>query len=668
MMSNDLRPGASGCGGFFDLPLRDPRHRLRLAAGALLIAALVGIVYWPALRGQFVWDDAVLVAKNPLATGELGLRSIWFQTDFPLSLVAFRVQWLLWGNRPAGYHAVNLLLHAMNSVLLWRLLRRLAIPGAWLASVLFAVHPVCVASAAWISEQKNTLSMVFYLLSIQWYLIFEDAQDSGPGMRATRWYWLSLGAFLVALFSKTSTVMLPVVLLGCAWWRRGRMTRHDFLRTGPFFVLALVFGCLTIWFQAHQAINTDTVQTEGFWGRLAGAGEAFWFYLGKGVLPVKLNLIYPRWQIDSTAAVSYVPTLLAGALFALCWRYRGGWGRPALFGLGCFAVTLFPVLGFFDMSFLMLSRVSDHFEYLPLASLAGLFAAALHRLLAPRHLRVAGIAVVLALSALTFQRARVFAAGETLWRDTLEKNPKAWAAQNNLGCVLAEQGKYDQAIDCFRASLRLNPRGAIARCNLGKALYPRGRPAEADVQFKTALKLKPGSAEIREAYASFLWAHGNLREAASQLRSAVQLRPAMETRLELATLLYQTGQFQDAAGQYRQILRVKPDSLESLNNLAWLLATCSDARVRDGVEAVRYGERACRLTGYKNARMLSALAAAYAERGDFQEAVGAADEALARESASGGRQSAAYRQLLQLYLSGRPYHEPPAPTHGARSN
>src|SRR6267142_6447047 len=190
----------------------------RLGPGAALIFLLTFAAYWPVLRGQFIWDDQLLVEKNPLVTHSLSLRSVWFQTDFPLTVAAFWLQWLCWGKSAAGYHTVNVLLHALNSVLIWRVLTRLNVRGAWLAGAIFAVHPVCAASVAWISELKNTLSLPFFLLSVWWYLRFDESRASSSGPRVRLWYGFSLLAFLLALLSKTSTVMLPVILLGCGWW------------------------------------------------------------------------------------------------------------------------------------------------------------------------------------------------------------------------------------------------------------------------------------------------------------------------------------------------------------------------------------------------------------------------------------------------------------------
>lgn len=629
-----------------------------LVLGAWAILALSFAVYWPALRGGFVWDDTILVEKNQLVRGELNLRTVWFNTDFPLPTVLFWVQWQWWGNNPVGYHVVNVLLHAASALLLWRLLARLKIPGAWLAGILFAVHPVCVASVAWISELKNTLSLPFFLASFIGYLTFEKAHADGRLTRARWFYRLSLGAFLLALLSKTSTVMLPVVLLLCAAWQRGRVTRRDVLATVPYFGLALAFGLMTVWFQNHHVIGHETVQTENFAGRLAGAGLAIGFYLSKVFLPLNLSMIYPRWEIDASSVVAYVPLLLLLAGFGVCWWFRRSWGRHVTFALGCFAVTLFPVLGFFDMLFLLFSRVSDHLQYLPMISLLALVAAGLRAWLPVKFFRWVAPVLVLALCGLTWQRATVFASDEKLWEDTVARNPAAWNAHNNLGCIRAEQGRMEEAMRHFETSLQFNPRNAEAHVNLGKALAMQNKFIEAEAHFRSALEIRP-SADAHVQLGSALAARGKVPEAVRQLREAVRLKPEPESRLQLAALLRATGKPAEAIEQSRLAVASRPDMPEALSNLAWLLATASDASMRNGVEAVELAERACRLTDFKQARPVGALAAAYAEAGRFSDAVSTAQRAIELAQTAGDPQFAGInQQLLRLYQAGRPYHEP----------
>jgi len=676
----------------------------RLAAGGLIIFLAAFAVYWPALSGQFLWDDLFVVQRNPLVTGELGFGSIWFRTDFPLSNLAFWLERLAWDNHPMGYHVANVLLHATAAVLLWRVLAQLKVPAAWLAAMIFTVHPVCVASVAWISELKNTLSLPFFLLSILWFLPPDSRTRPSPlAPRPSVRYCLSLLAFVFALLAKTSTVMLPVVLLACAGWQRGRVGWRDWLRTSPFFALALAFGYMSIGFQVHGAMAGVAVQSEDFWGRLAAAGMALWFYLGKALLPLHLTMIYPRWEIVSASGWSYLPLLLWCAVLGVCWAGRRNLGRPLLFGLGCFTAMLFPVLGFFDMYFLALSRVSDHFAYLPLTALVALAAAGLdwgvgrifrapvatdasrrplpggqlapadvggHDLSANPVLRArpgakgkvlafTGGGLVMALAVLAMLRAHVFISGEALWRDTLARNPMAWCAHANLGSILASQQKYDEARDHLVTSLKLNPNNAQAHSNLARVMAIQRQFSEADLEFRAAVRLKPKDSEIRRSYAAALAEQGRRTEAVAQLRELLQSKPDIEARSQLATLLYQAGKFGEAATEYRQLLAAKPDQPEALSNLAWLLATSPDSATRNGTDAVRFAEQACRLTSYQHAQTISALAAAYAEAGRFTDAVAATRKAIELARTGGdARFAAVNEQLLSLYRAGKPYHMP----------
>jgi protein O-mannosyl-transferase len=653
-------------------------ERVRLGLGMLFIFALVFIVYNPILPGSFLMDDHRLIKdENPLVNGQFSPLNIWFQTDFTLSTFALWLQWLAWGEHPGCYHAVNMALHALSAVLLWRLLARLKIPGAWLAAVVFAVHPVCVNSVARIAEIKNTLSLPFFILSFWFYLRYEDLSLKPAGQnqmtdhhhrnRATLWYGLSLVAFVLALLSKTSMVMLPLVLLGGAAWQRGRITRHDFLQTAPYFILSLAFGLMTVWFQNNQALAWSGLKLppESILERLAIAGRMVWFYLGKALLPINLNVEYERWKFDPTAPASFLPVFLLFVVFALCWRFRRKWGRHLLFGLGCFVVTLFPVLGFFDSQFLTVWKVSDHLQYLPLIAPVALAIAMLASLVNAKTFGGVGVVLVLALSILTFQRAQVFSTEEGPLRDSIAKNPAASYAHNELGFILANRQNYAGATAQFLAAVQSDPDNADAHLNLGQAYAMNGKFAEAELHFLAAIRLKPGDPLAHKHLADALNRQGRNREAVVQLHVALDLsaKPDIvtETRLDLAGLLFHTGNSRQAVDQLRKVLLVNPDSPDALNNLALILSTSSDGTVRDGAEAVRLAERACRLTSFKRTEMISTLAAAYAEAGRYSEAVTTAELAMRMQMTNGETRPAEINsQLLQLYRAGMPYHEKPA--------
>ena len=617
-------------------------------------------------------DHRLIKDDNGLVQGSFTPLNIWFQTDFTLSAVAWWMQWHAWGEHPGFYHAVNILLHGLSAILLWRLLKRLKIPGAWFAAALFAVHPVCVNSVARIAEIKNTLSLPFFILSLWLYVRYEgisSAPEYKKQIEQNRWrdpaailYGLSLISFVLALLSKTSTVMLPVVLLALMAWQHKRITRDDLLKVGPFFILALGFGMMSIWFQKHQALADagQVLPPETYLERVAIAGRVVWFYLGKALLPLNLNLVYGRWKLDSSVLESILPAFLLCICFAISWRFRSGWGRHVLLGAFCFVATLFPVLGFFDSQFLATWQVSDHLQYLPLIAPVVLAASGIAILVNKKRFNFVGVLLIAVISILTFQRAKVFSSEEALFRDTLAKNPAASGAHNDLGVILAKRNDLINATRHFESAVQSDPENAGARLNFGQALSVTGKFPEAETQLLAAIKLKPTDSFAHKCFASILSQEGKNREAILHLKLALcySASPDIQTHEDLASLLFQNGHFRQAADQFRKILLINSDLPESLNNLAWLLATCSDATVRNGAEAVRCAERACEMTAFKHPGMISTLAAAYAESGRFSEAVTNAESALRLLAMSGDTRLAGMsKELLRLYREGKPYHE-----------
>jgi Flp pilus assembly protein TadD len=648
-------------------------HRCALVAGSLVIVLLTFAVYRPVLPGSFVMDDAWWTGNfNPLINGAMTPYNLWFRMDFTLAAFGWWVEHLVFGSNPAGYHIVNIALQAISALLFWRLLARLKIPGAWLAAALFAVHPVCVNSVARISELKNTLSLPFFILSFIGYLHYEAAvlypaesdADSHRHGKATLWYVVSLVAFVLALLAKTTAVMLPVLLLLCVAWQRRRITGKDILHTLPFFVLSIAFGLMSIWFQKNQALPTTELPLPpaSFPQRLAGAGDCFWFYLGKVLLPFNLSAQYPRWTIDPHTLTAFLPDILACVLFILCLYFRRSWGRHAFFGLGCFVVMLFPSLGFFDAQFLTMWQVSDHLQYPALAAIVALVASAIAALPNPVALRSVAAVLLLGSSVLCFQRAEAFSTPEKLLTDTVAKNPSAPDAYNQLGVTLAEKGDYAGAMDQFRLAVKNDPGNCDAWMDLGHALALQGKFADAETQYLQALKIKPTAPQIHKLYADLLKRQGRNAEALYHLRMAVIFEPDVTTYMDLGSLEYATGDSRQAVKHFQRALALGPDPNDAmiLNNLAWILATCPDNSIRNGSEAVQYGEKACQMTGFKQPGIVGTLAAAYAEAGRFPEAVTTVETAIKLATASGNRQiAAANQQLLLLYRLGKPYHEKP---------
>jgi len=548
------------------------------ASKVLFIFVLAIIVYIPAMQAGFIWDDDQLLTANPLMPDPWGLVKLWFAPTtadyFPLTSSTLWLEWRFWGMSGPGYHVTNILLHAFDSVVLMITLQRLRIRGAWLAAVLWAVHPVNAESVAWISERKNTLSMLFFLCTILAYLNLED----DPKNR-TRWYLLSLLSFFAALTSKTSVVTLPVILLLLDWWRRGSITKQDVVRSIPFFGLSLLLGIVTLYFQYGRAIGGEYIHIGGFFSRLAGAGMAVWFYLGKTLWPFNLIEIYSNWDIDPPEPWQFLPGMALATIFYILWLGRKSWGKAPLFGLSYFVIVLAPVLGFLKMSYMRLTLVADHFQYLPMIGILALVAAAAVTFYdwIPATLRpvsvCACVAVIGGLSWLTWVRAEVHQSEESLWRDTLDKNPDSWQANNHYGAVLFTQGKIDEAMEHFKRAVQLKPDNPEVHNNVALAWANKGHMELAVPEYAEAVRIRPDNIPIRTNYANALAAAHRLDDAVEQYKEAVKWsNNDPNVLMGYANVLYQDGKKEEAKEVLQEILRIWPSFQPARQNLEALKA------------------------------------------------------------------------------------------------
>ena len=485
---------------------------------ALLLVAVTLVAYLPALLGQFVWDDDKYVTNNLLLRSLKGLWQIWFVPGatvqyYPLTFTSFWVDYHLWQLNPLGYHLTNVLFQALNAILLWTILRRLSVRGAWLAAAIFAVHPVNVESVAWITERKNVLAGFFYLSSALACLRFwlpnlaaaDGRTESGPQTTATglgnwKFYWLALFLYLCALLAKTATIALPVAVLLVVWWKRGKMGWRELFPLAPFLAVGMAMGLLTVWVEKHFVQAAGSEWTFSFLERCLIAGRAVWFYLGKLVWPHPLMFVYPRWEIHAAQPLAYLPVLALMVVLFILWLNRKGWARPMLVALAYFLALLFPVLGFFNVYFFRYSFVADHFQYLASIGPLTLAAAGISRLFGffkKQELALCG-ALVVVLGALTWQQAGIYRNLETLWRDTLAKNPDCWLAHNNLGLLLENQGRIEEAMEHYHKAIQINPNFSEALNNLGVALAAKGRFDEAIENYHKAIQINPNSADSAE--------------------------------------------------------------------------------------------------------------------------------------------------------------------------
>jgi tetratricopeptide (TPR) repeat protein len=704
-----------------------------IGLGLFLIVA-VAIAYLPAWNGKPIWDDHAHLTNSWLSSLR-GLVLIWTepgatQQYYPLVHTVFWIEHALWGDTTLPYHLLNILLHGLSAFLLYRILRLLGIPGAWLGAALFALHPVQVDSVAWISELKNTLSGFFFFSAALVYLKFEETRSRNA-------YATAIVLFLAGLLCKTAIAPLPAVLLVILWWKRGNISwKRDLLPMLPIFVLGIGAGLFTAWVERKFVGAQGTAFNLSILDRCLIAGRDFWFYLFKLIWPQKLTFIYPRWEINARIWWQWLFPIAVVVMFAILWKLRTRTRAPLAAAL-IFAGLLFPALGFINVYPFLYSFVADHFQYLacaaPLALAGAGIALSLDAMDANKEsVRRAIYALPLCvLGILSWQQARQYIDIETLWRTTIAKNPTSWMAFSNLGSYLLTRGNVDEAISDFHKALELRPDQSKDHNNLGRALEAKGRMAEAMGEFQTALRISPNDSDTETNIGAAFLENGDLDEAINHLLTAIQNQPRnaeayinlgnaylqkreidsaiatysatlqlpydhAETQLSLANAFRQKGDLENAIVHFRLALELRPDYADAHNNLgntfrqqgriaeaireyeaalssqprstiiennlAWLLATAANPALRNGARAVQLAEQAVRDTGGGDPVMLHTLAAAYAENGDFDQAMSAANAALAIANANGITSLAdSLRSKIALYQAHSAFHEDSAP-------
>ncbi len=588
---------------------------------AIVIAAF--LVYLPCLNGRFVMDDDMLLTDNLLMRTQDGLYRFCCTTEsleyYPLTYSFFWIEWRLWGTSPCGYHVTSLILHILESLLIWIILRKLSIPGAFLAAVIFAVHPVNVETAAWIAQRKNITAMLFFLLSILWYFkavqpadiqtapchLEDNRRETASGSphpssfiphpsslipHPSSYYWLSLAAFVLAMLGKGSAAVLPVLVLVITWWLRP-LTRRDLLRTAPFFLIAILLTAVNVWFQTHggEAIT----RSADFIQRLLGAGGVVWFYLYKAVLPIDLAFVYRQWHIEAGNPLWWIPLLAALAVTAALWLYRKKtWARPLCCAWAFFCAALVPVMGFTDVGFMKYSLVADHYQHIAIIGVIALATGywGLWRERMPQKTRWAAnltaCAAACLLALLAFQQSAIYRDPVTLYRATLEKNPDCWMAHNNLGQMLFRSGHLQEALKHHNEAIRLKPDYAEAHNNLGVLLAGMGHLPDAVKHYQEAIRLKPAFYEAYYNLGNALANLGRTGDAIEQFEMVLLLKPNFYiAHNNLAAMLIRSGRLQEALEHYEQALRLKPDYAEAHNNLGSLLS--GTGHLQDAIEHFR---------------------------------------------------------------------------------
>ena len=666
----------------------------------LILAVVTILAYQHAWHGGFLWDDDAYIINNELLTAPDGWQRIWFSLDspsqyFPFTYSTFRIEHALWGLDTTGYHWVNLLLHVGNALLVWAVLARLKVPGSWLAAAIFALHPVQVESVAWITERKNVLMGFFFLLTLLAWIAFVDKRSRRPWM----FYCLALISYALALSAKATACTLPAALFLILWLQKKPITMRRFIQIVPFVVLGIGMGLLAVWWERyHQGTNRGVFTFLSPMERILVASRAVWFYLSKIFWPSNLTFIYPRWNISPADLIDYIWLLAGIAACAAIYFIRRYFGRSVEVAAAFFVATLTPVLGFIMLFTFRYTFVADHYQYLacigPIALASAGIVTLSDRFTHYRAVIVsAALLVVASFGTLTWRQAATYSDIETLWRTTLARNPECWMAHTNIGIVFLQQGKIDDAIAHYRLALQMQADSWDAEYNLGTALVAKGQVDEAILHCERAVGMRPTDPDAQVSLGNALFAKGRIDEAIAHYqkaitaqpdhflaryslghallekgelegaiqfcRSALLLRPSdADCQTTLAIALEEKGNPTEAIQHYQKALELAPKSISTLTNLAWLLATSQDASLRNGAKAIELATQADRLVGGTNTLVLRTLAAAYAENGEFTNAIRTARSAMQLARMHGEDSlTADLGQQIALYQLGMPYRD-----------
>ena len=682
-------------------PVKAGNDRWLTVALCSFLALIVWAVFGQTLHHGFVnYDDDTYVYENPEVIRGLTLPGIARAfTHFsaynwhPLTWLSHMLDCQLYGLNAGGHHLTSVLLHAATAMLLFLLLRRItAFPwrSAFVAAV-FAIHPLRVESVAWVAERKDVLSGLFLMLTLLAYASYVSHRRR----QALGFYLLSLFFFALGLMSKPMLVTLPFVLLLLDYWPIQRFNRSTIPRLLfeklPFFARSAASCVVTLFAQAAGIQPFDSIPLPL---RVGNAAISYVAYLGQMFWPSELAVLYPlTGKGVGVTTVGLSLALLAG-ITAGGWvlRRRCPW---LLTGWLWYVVMLVPVIGIVQVGG---QARADRYTYLPQIGLYLLLTWGMAELSAgwrQRRVLLCGSAAVILAALIYGARAQsaYWQDSETLWTHTLACTADNFVAHNDLGNVLLQKGRVDEAAAQYRMALQINPNCVESCYNLGNALVQKGQADEAIAWCQRALEIKPDSLEAHGNLGNALFQKGRLDDAITQYQEVLQILPgSAKACCNLGNALLQKGCLDAAIAAYRRALgmdpgyadarnnlnyalalrqraetmlaqcksalQIRPDAVDALNNLAWLLATSPDAHVRDGVQAVQYAERARALTHDKVTLVIGTLAAAYAEAGRFDDAVATAEKACALAQAKGEPDLLQKnRELLALYRARQPYRE-----------
>jgi tetratricopeptide (TPR) repeat protein len=642
----------------------DRSSRILLAVVTLIVLTAHGA----SVLCGWIWDDDSYVTLNRVVQSPNGWLTVWVPEStpqyYPLVFLGFWMQHAIVGTEPATYHAVNVLMHAGNAALLLTLLRRLGVRHAFWIAAIFAAHPMGVESVAWVTERKNVQSLLFALASMLLFLRFVEKERGGAGV------WIgSFALFVAALLSKTTAIFVPPCLVMAMLWRRQTVGPRAIAAVTPYFLVGAALGLLTAYMEKTHVGAAGDAFALGALERLQLAGRTATFYVAAFMLPREQVFIYPRFEIDASRFVHWLPALFWAMAFAVAiirWRVT----RAPLLVLLWIGAALFPALGFFDVWPFIYSFVADHFAYMamPAFALIAVLAAARVGELVPAVARLGAIVGTLSVAtciALSNAAIPKYANEEVLWRVTLDQNPEAWIAANNLASgllreagVLAERQQRDEALSKAEEALgfakragELNPSDFRNAVNRSEAYRLLGRSEESLREIESAL---PNARHVSDVY----WLHGRALESVGrtdEARMAFKEAAALATkrseeiaaRRELMRIAASRRELEDAIRECARIVELDLGNADMRANLGALYRASgrSEEARRTVLEAVSLPIERFSSTDVWVSASIGYLQMAVESRLEPDEALAARTIAARLVMLSGGDPYARYLQL-----------------------
>jgi len=573
----------------------DPGNKTIVLASAVIL--LTFLAFSASFNGEFIDDDGMDIDYVSKLEGAQGLWKIWTDPEtcsklhteeyiyYPLFITSLWLDYTLWGDNTFFYHIFNTLLHALNSILIFFIVRRFSLAGGWLAALIFALHPVHVEAVAFINLRRDLLSTFFYFLSLLYYLRHANigsSKEAQVNYSHWRYHILSLLMFVCGLLTKPFIVTLPMVFLVVMWWKRPVFKRYDLYRLIPFFALVPVTAYIRVWSEQFFGGARGEGFERTFLENLILAGKAVWFYIAKLIWPSNLAFIYPKWSLDSASIGQYLYPLTALLLPIILFLIKKRIGKGPLVAVLFFGITLFPALGFFPITMHKYTYATDHWQYLASASLiilfahlfirlgdymtrseisscSGIIASQGNRYCYKRAILLMAAGVILLLLGMgSWRHSHIFISKENLYRDIIAKNKVDAEARVDLAIIYLESGRSKESIELFKAGLKLDPNQSDLYLCLAYAFKYNKQYEKARAALEKARALNQKNMEIYTVLQS-VYQTLKLEDKYLKVQAAAnQLEQKFKQHFHQGKIWFDKGDYLQAQSHLQEANKIKP--------------------------------------------------------------------------------------------------------------